>query len=134
MGGALFKSLELFYGTNRFEEADALVGDDAIDMEYMLTSQEAGSGNQRMYREFTENDIAALLPGMETTPEGENATSRIYLGIHWWFDQRDGTILGNDVASFVHANHFRSVPEPASGLMAAVVAVVLHARRHRRLT
>ena len=37
------------------------------------------------------------------SPEGENGMSRIYLGIHWLFDQQDGIALGNAIAQYVAA-------------------------------
>ena len=42
MGGAIFKSLELFYGTNSFSVADANIGADLVpaDGKYTLTSEE----------------------------------------------------------------------------------------------
>src|SRR5699024_2316194 len=42
MGGAVFKSLELFYGTNVFDEIDGVIGNNP---DFTLTSQEEGGGN-----------------------------------------------------------------------------------------
>lgn len=36
MGGAIYRSLELYYGTNDFSVADALIGADAVTDEYTL--------------------------------------------------------------------------------------------------
>jgi hypothetical protein len=66
---------------------------------------------------------------MENTPESENAMSRIYLGIHWIMDQRDGTLLGNQIAQFVAANFFQAVPEPSVGAMIFSVIGAMALRR-----
>lgn len=127
MGGAVFKALELFYGTNSFMTADNKFGDDTVEADYDLTSQEFGpDGSQGMSRHYTQfTQVAPLAPLMEDSPEGENGMSRIYLGIHWIFDQRDGIDLGHGIAEYVDANYFQAVPEPGAialtvlGLMGA---------------
>lgn len=129
MGGAVFKTLELFYGTNNFSVADASVGNDAVTAQYMLTSQEPGSGGagspngSRMFNSFTQTGVLDI--GTENSPEGENGTSRIYLGIHWIFDQRDGITLGNSVASYVFSHDFAAVPEPATLAILLPSALIL---------
>jgi hypothetical protein len=134
MGGAIFKTLELFYGTNDFAAADALFGVDPVTGQYTLHSAEPGSGNVRdYYVRFTQD--GPLGPGLENSPEGENTMSRVYLGVHWRMDQEDGQALGRAVAQYVAANFFQpvSVPEPSSlglGLLAAIGCGVR--RRHRR--
>lgn len=137
MGGAVFKALELFYGTNDFSVADAGVGNDPITTQYMLTSQEPGSGGagspsgSRMFNSFTQTGVLDV--GTENSPEGENGTSRIYLGIHWIFDQRDGITLGNSVASYVFSHDFAAVPEPATMAVLLPSAVILpFIKRSRR--
>jgi len=130
MGGAVFKAIELFYGTNNFSQADANIGNDPVDSQFTLNSQEVGSGGSRSYGQFTQNPLLLDI-GNEVSPEGENGTSRIYLGIHWMFDQRDGIVLGNDIASYVFANRFQAVPEPAS-LSVALLAVGLVMQYRRR--
>lgn len=112
MGGAIFKSLELFYGTNDFAAADASIGNDPVTTEYTLHSIEAGGGGSRDYVRFTQ--VGGLGPGLENSPEGENSMSRIYLGVHWRIDQEDGQALGRAVADYVAANYFQAVPEPGS--------------------
>jgi hypothetical protein len=112
MGGAIFKALELFYGTNDFSVADALIGADPVTAQFELNSNEADSGGTRNYVRFTQ--VGPLGPNMENSPEGENGMSRIYLGIHWLFDQQDGIALGNAIAQYAAANHFQAVPEPGS--------------------
>jgi hypothetical protein len=117
MGGAVFKAIELFYGTNDFDEIDGIIGNSP---EYILTSEEDGSGTSRTFSTFTQRGPLGI--DAENSPEGENGMSRIYLGIHWIFDQEDGITLGNDIAQYAAANHFTAIPEPSSialGLLAA---------------
>ena len=136
MGGALFKAIELFYGTNSFQSADASVGNDVVDSQYFLYSDEFNAngiaGMARSFDKFTQEGIIDI--GLENSPEGENATSRIYLGVHWIFDQRDGNYLGNEIAEYVFANRFQAVPEPGAGLLmlTAVVTRAIFDRPLRR--
>jgi hypothetical protein len=109
MGGAWFKSIELFYGTNTYDQIDGIVGN---DLKYTLTSEEAGGGSSRDFSTFTQSGLLDV--GTENSPEGENGMSRIYLGVHWIFDQRDGITLGNNIANYVAANHFQAIPEPGT--------------------
>jgi hypothetical protein len=118
MGGSIFKSIELFYGTNDFAAADAAIGGDATDSHYTLFSTEAGSGLPRDYVRFTQD--GPIGPGLENSPEGENSMSRIYMGVHWRMDQEDGQALGRAVAQFVADNFFQAVPEPSGAAMALV--------------
>ncbi len=127
MGGAAFKALELFYGTNDFSVADAMVGVDPVTGEFTLTSQETGGGGSRDYVRFTQE--APLDLGFEDSPEGENAISRVYLGIHWLFDGTDGIALGNAVAEDVVANHFQAVPEPGTMWLGGFAVLMLLRRR-----
>jgi hypothetical protein len=129
MGGAIFKSLELFYGTNSFDQIDGILGN---DLDYALTSEEAGGGGTRNFRSFTQ--AGALGVGMENSPEGENGMSRIYLGVHWIFDQTDGIRLGNDIASYVAANNFQVIPEPSTlALAGCAMAAFAWSLRRKRL-
>jgi hypothetical protein len=128
MGGAIFKSLELFYGTNDFALADASIGADAVDAYYTLHSSEPGSGPARDYVRFTQ--VGPIGPNMENSPEGENSMSRIYLGVHWRMDQEDGQALGRAVADYVASNYFQPVPEPSS-LFLSVIALSALRRRFR---
>ena len=44
----------------------------------------------------------------------ENGRSRVYLGIHWDFDDLMARDLGMDVSHYVAANSFQPVPEPSA--------------------
>lgn len=129
MGGAIFKSLELFYGTNDFAAADAAIGADAVSPNYTLHSTEPGSGFARDFDSFTQ--VGPLGPNMENSPEGENSMSRIYLGVHWRMDQEDGQALGNAVAQYVAGRHFFAVPEPSAILLALLATGLVGISRRR---
>lgn len=132
MGGAVFKAIELFFGTNDFATADAMFGDDPIDEYFTLFSAEEGGGGSRTFNSFTQQGPLGI--GLENSPEGENATSRVYLGVHWMFDQVDGTYMGNDIASYVFANYFQAqaVPEPATWVLMLLGATGASAVYRRR--
>lgn len=83
-GGALFGAIHDFYGT------DAL--------EFEVTSDEMPG---------TVRSFDSLSSAME-----ENGRSRVYLGIHWDFDDFVARDLGGEVAGYVSSQHFQSVPEP----------------------
>jgi hypothetical protein len=129
MGGAAFKALELFYGTNDFSVADAMIGVDPVTGQFTLTSQEPGGGGSRDYVQFAQTGPLDL--GSENSPEGESATSRVYLGIHWLFDGTDGIALGHAVAEDVVANHFQAVAEPGTISLGAVAVLALGFLRRR---
>jgi hypothetical protein len=131
MGGAIFKTLENFYGTNDFATADAAVGNDLVTAMYTLLSVEPGGGDSRDYVRFTQD--GPIGPGLENSPEGENSMSRIYLGVHWRMDQEDGQALGRSVADYVAANFFQAVPEPGTGMLVVVASIGLAAVRRRRI-
>jgi hypothetical protein len=132
MGGAIFKTLELFYGTNDFATADAMFGADPVAGTYTLHSTEPGSGNVRdYYVRFTQN--GPLGPGLENSPEGENSMSRVYLGVHWRMDQEDGQELGRAVAQYVASNFFQHVPEPSAIVMVFVAIAGAGGLCRRRL-
>jgi hypothetical protein len=130
MGGAIFKALELFYGTNNFSSADAAFGADPVTTEFELHSNEPGNGGPRTYVRFTQE--GALDVGLENSPEGENGMSRVYLGVHWLFDQQDGITLGNAIAEYAAASHFYAVPEPGSVALAGMAFGMCTIGRRRR--
>jgi len=139
MGGALFKAIEQFFGTNDFAAADANHGIDLVEASYNLTSEEFGAnslpGMVRSYVRFTQDYTSGPLElGNENSPEGENGTSRVYLGIHWMFDQRDGIALGNQIADYVFNHRFQVVPEPNAAALALWAAIGCRriARRRRK--
>jgi hypothetical protein len=136
MGGAVYKAIELFYGTNDFGVADAAfidLGDDDTT-EYDLHSNEfAANGDVGMTRSFSSFTQAGPIgPGMENSPEGENGMSRIYLGIHWLFDQQDGIYLGNAIAEYAAGHYFQAVPEPSAILLGLLAAIGCTFSRRRR--
>ena len=77
-GAALFRTLENFYGT------------DAVP--FTLTSEET-PGVTRSYTSFSQ-------------AAEENGDSRIYLGVHWRFDDTYGQIAGREIADHVFDNEF----------------------------
>lgn len=121
MGSAMYQALASFFGTNTFAVAAQHNGVNAAT--YTLTSQEFdANGNIGLSRNF-DNFLQSGTPdsfdvGQENSPEGEIAASRIYLGIHWIFDQRGGMDLGRSIGQYVFANAFAAVPEPAAALLA----------------
>jgi hypothetical protein len=72
-------------------------------------------------RDFTSFSQAAQEAGM----------SRIYGGIHWASDNRDGAILGANVANNVFNNFFLPVPEPGSALLMFSAGLAFMCRRRR---
>jgi hypothetical protein len=137
MGGAVYKAIELFYGTNNFALADQAYPGDLATSDYELTSNEFGidgiAGITRSFDKFTQ--VTPLLaPGDEDSPEGENTMSRIYLGVHWIFDQTHGVALGNAVAEYAASHYFQAVPEPSAVLLiAGAVIGCLSGRRRPRI-
>jgi membrane-associated phospholipid phosphatase len=75
-GSALFTTLAKFYGANRIH--------------FTLTS-DILPGVPRSYTSFSQASY-------------ENAISRIYLGIHFWFDETAGIKIGRAIASNLFAN------------------------------
>lgn len=104
-GGALFGSLESFYGTD--------------DISFSLTSDET-PGAVRDFDSFSEAMI-------------ENGRSRVYLGIHWNFDDMVARDVGSDISGYIATNYFQPVPEPSSHvlLLAATGVLALRVRRRR---
>jgi hypothetical protein len=84
-GGALFQVLRRFYGTN--------------DIAFTFVSDE--------YNGLTYDNLGKLRPlkprsfSSLSEAEEENGRSRIYLGIHWYFDSSEGIKQGNRVGDYV---------------------------------
>jgi hypothetical protein len=91
-GGAIFTTLANFYGTDNFD--------------FTLTSGEM-PGITRSFHSFSQ-------------ASEENARSRIYMGVHWNFDDIEGRALGGEIANMVAQNHFQAVPEPSTLVLLGV--------------
>jgi hypothetical protein len=90
-GGATFRTLENFYGTDEIAfdfQSDELNG---------VTMGSDGQVRPAVTRHFDSFSQAMQ----------ENAQSRIYLGIHWQFDATEGMAQGKAIADYVFANKFR---------------------------
>ena len=116
MGAAVFKSIEQFFGKNSFGDIIGVPG-----AMYTLTSEEEGSGGMRSYAEFAHYGTLDI-DTYAGTPDGENGISRVFLGIHWLFDQQGGLQLGHNIANFVSGNYFQAVPEPSAMMLALIAA------------
>lgn len=105
--GALFQSLANFYGTD--------------EISFEVQSDEV-PGVTRTYERFSDAAI-------------ENGRSRVYLGIHWNFDDWVGRETGMEVANYVSGSSFQAVPEPQAGLLVTLavwpLAAVIRRRRVR---
>jgi hypothetical protein len=106
-GASVFTALKNFYGTD--------------SVSYTLSSGEM-PGITRSFDSFTEAAV-------------ENGRSRIYMGVHWDFDDIEGRALGDNIANWVAANHFQAIPEPGSLALVAIAMAMLTWRvRVRRST
>jgi hypothetical protein len=92
-GGALFQVLRRFY--ERDDIAFRFVSDEFNG----VTVDREGNVRPLMSRRFESLSEA----------EQENGQSRIYLGIHWAFDKREGIAQGRRVADLVFENAFQPV-------------------------
>ena len=99
-GGAMFRSLENFFGSD--------------DIAFEIGSEEM-PGITRSFSSFSE-------------ASEENSRSRVYLGIHWNFDDTEARTMGSSAADFIAANHFQIVPEPSAVLLTMLGAMCLVAR------
>ncbi len=104
-GGALFQTLIDFYGTD--------------NIPFSVFSEEISA--TRDFSTFSEAMI-------------ENGRSRVYLGIHWNYDDTLGQVAGSQVASYISGGDFvtaTSVPEPSSLLLLGLAAS-LHGCKRRK--
>ena len=92
-GGALFQILRRFYGSD--DIPFTFVSDEFNG----VTLDHDGNVRPLMPRSFESLSEA----------EEENGQSRIYLGIHWGFDKREGIAQGRRVADYVFNNAFLPV-------------------------
>jgi hypothetical protein len=104
-GGAMLQSLTQFYGTD--------------DITFSTTSAEV-PGVVRAYDRF--RDAMA-----------ENGMSRVFLGIHFHFDDLQARQLGSDIADQLAASHFRPVPEPQSAFLVLAAGLTVFAQARQRL-
>lgn len=103
-GGAVFEVLKDVFGTD--------------DISFDVTSEEM-PGMVRSYNSFSD--------AMK-----ENGRSRVYLGIHWNYDDTVGQQTGIDVADYIGANFFTAVPEPGTlGLLVGMLLLGPMGRRRR---
>ena len=89
-GGALFEILRRFYGRD--------------DISFTFVSDEFNGVTQDR-----NGNVRPLLPryfASLSDAEEENGQSRIYLGIHWGFDKREGIAQGRRVADYVFDHAF----------------------------
>jgi hypothetical protein len=94
-GGATFKVLEDFY------QSDTIPNGGRIE----VTSDEFNSNTIDQY-----GNVRPILPRTYNSfsqMAGENAQSRIYLGIHWHFDAVEGIRCGNEIADYVITHALR---------------------------
>lgn len=61
----------------------------------------------------------------------DNAISRIYLGVHWWFDGEFGLESGYNLADWISANYFQLIPAPGATLALGGMLGVAALRRRR---
>ena len=107
-GVALFTSIADFYGTD--------------DISFMLSSDELNG----LVRSFDTLSQAMV----------ENGRSRVYLGIHWNYDDTVAQATGRDVANYISTNAFVSitaVPEPSSIVALSCVSLILVGVRRKRV-
>ena len=96
-GGALFQTLRRFYGTDR------------IPFTFVSDEMDGSTvDNQGNVRPLVPRTFASL-----SQAEEENGQSRIYLGIHWSFDKKEGIAQGRRVADYVFENILRPIPRRA---------------------
>jgi hypothetical protein len=93
-GGAVFKTLERFYG--RDDITFTVISDEFNG----ITRGADGKVRPIVARTYNSFSQAAL----------ENGQSRIYLGVHWGFDRDEGIKSGGNVADYVFDHALQPVP------------------------
>jgi hypothetical protein len=106
-GWAAAKVLADFFGTD--------------DIEFSFTSDTLGPDVIRYFESFSE-------------AAEENGLSRIYLGVHFSFDNDSGILMGEKVGDYVFANYMQPVPIPASLILfgSGLLGLGALARRRRK--
>ncbi|MEM6393604.1 MAG: vanadium-dependent haloperoxidase [Planctomycetota bacterium] len=121
-GGAVFGVLQEFYGTD--------------DIAFSLTSEELAVilADEELRELYGLDEDTDAVREFESLSEAmaENGRSRVYLGIHWNFDDTEGQITGASIASYLFSNDFVAVPEPATALLLTVGVVLMRGGRRRR--
>ena len=103
-GGALFTALEDFYGTD--------------NISFDATSEELPG----VVRSF----------GSLSQASEENGRSRVYLGIHWNYDDTVARDMGGEVAIYLSENYFAPVPEPGSSVLLIFGTLLLFFGKRKR--
>jgi uncharacterized repeat protein (TIGR01451 family) len=92
-GAAVFETIERFYGTS--------------DISFTITSDELNgvtTDNKGVVRPLAPRSFRNL-----DQAKKENADSRVYLGVHWRFDQDAGTVMGDSIANYIFDNALKPV-------------------------
>ena len=106
IGGATFKVMEDFYHT------DVIPGGLTIISDEFNTITVDQNGHIRPLMPRTYNSFSQMA--------GENAQSRIYLGIHWQFDAVEGIRSGDRIGDYVFTHALRPLSGPAPVAMASM--------------
>jgi hypothetical protein len=105
-GAATFKMLEDFY------QHDAIPGGLTIISDEFNTITIDQNGHPRPLLPRTYNYFTQMA--------GENAQSRIYLGIHWRFDAIEGIRSGDGIADYVYTHALRPLHRSLPGPLASM--------------
>ncbi len=94
-GTAVFRVIERFYGTQ--------------EIPFTFVSEELNgvtTNNKGVVRPYAPRSFQNLRQAVL-----ENAQSRIYLGVHWRFDQQAGMTMGREVADYVFDHSLEEIDE-----------------------